>query len=105
MNKWKIFCAFLSIILLFVAFFLLNSEESFRNDQRDKRRIEGFLSHYFLLNSEIMGVKINDLECETENMYAGGFIASDSGGLYVIRTSEYFKELNTQPIPAIQKNI
>lgn len=65
--------------------------------------MEGFLSRYFLLNSEIMGVKINDLGYETENMYAGGFIASDSGGLYVIRTSEYFKELNTQPIPAILK--
>lgn len=44
-----------------------------------------------------------DLIYENENMYAGGFIASDSGGLYVIRTSEYFKELDTQPIPAILK--
>lgn len=66
MNKWKIVCALLSIMILYFTFFLLNNEDAFKNNQRDKQIMEGYLSHYFLLNSEIMGVKINDLECETE---------------------------------------
>jgi len=76
MNKWKITCVVLALATISLGFYTLNNETIVREYQNEEYTRTGILSHFFQLNSKMMGTVVNDLECEAEN---GNVLLSEIG--------------------------
>lgn len=64
MNKWKLVSITLGLGILLFGFYSLNNDVEMVKYKKEKASVTRALSHYFQLNSQIMGTQIENIECD-----------------------------------------